>query len=148
LVTGSCPTGRETWAFAVGDLNGDGKPDLATASHRPSTVSVLINRGNGSFEPVVAYGTGSGPTSVAMADMNGDGRPDVVTANGSSSPGGEDDWVDTVSVLLNRGDGTFRPRRDYRTPIEDRLEFNSVAIGDLVHADAATRHDAAAAAPR
>jgi hypothetical protein len=125
------PTGRDTWALAVGDLNGDRKPDLATVSHIPSTVSVLVNRGDGSFQPSIQYGTGPGPTSLAIADLNGDGEPDVVTANGSSSPAGEDDWVDTVSVLLNRGGGRFRPRRDYQAPVNDRLEFSSVAIGDL-----------------
>ncbi|HEX9350722.1 MAG TPA: FG-GAP-like repeat-containing protein [Gaiellaceae bacterium] len=125
------PTGRDTWALAVGDLNGDRKPDLAIASHTPSTVSVLVNRGDGSFQPSLEYRTGPGPTSLAIGDLNGDGRSDLVTANGSSSPEGEDDWVDTVSVLLNRGGGTFRAKRDYRARVDDTLEFSSVAIGDL-----------------
>jgi hypothetical protein len=126
------PTGRDTWALVVGDLNRDGKPDVATANHTHSTVSVLVNRGDGSFKTNLDYRTGPGPTSLAIGDLNGDGRPDLVTANGSSSPGSdEDDWVDSVSVLLNRGAGTFRPSRDYRTPVDDRLEFTSIAIGDL-----------------
>jgi hypothetical protein len=125
------PTGRDTWALVVGDLNGDRKPDLATANHTPSTVSVLINRGDGSFQPSLEYRTASGPRSLAIGDLNGDGRLDMVTANGSSSPEGDDDWVDTISVLLNRGGGMFRPKRDYRAPVDDTLEFNSVAIADL-----------------
>src|SRR5258706_15200842 len=30
------------WAIAIGDLNGDGRPDLATANHDVSTISILI----------------------------------------------------------------------------------------------------------
>jgi hypothetical protein len=127
------PTGRDTWALVVGDLNGDRKPDLATANHKPSTVSVLINRGDGGFKPSLEYGTGPGPTSLAIGDLNGDRRSDLVTANGSSNPEGEDDWADTISVLLNRGGGMFRPKRDYRAlaPVYNTLQFSSVAIADL-----------------
>jgi FG-GAP-like repeat/PASTA domain len=57
----------------------------------PNTVSVLRNRGDGSFEARLNYGTGRGPASVAIADLNGDGKPDLVTANFSAN---------TVSVFL------------------------------------------------
>jgi hypothetical protein len=129
------PTGRSTWAFAVADLNGDGKPDIATANNNGlSTISVFINQGDDSFEPKVDYRTGPGPRSVAIGDLNNDGKPDVVTANGTSNPGGDGAWIDSVSVLLNRGNGTLRPKRDYR-PIEpalpEGLQFVSVRIGDL-----------------
>ena len=36
-------TGRGPWAVAIGDLNGDSRPDLATANFGANTVSVLIN---------------------------------------------------------------------------------------------------------
>ena len=36
-------TGLRPDSVAIGDLNGDGKPDLATANHNASSVSVLIN---------------------------------------------------------------------------------------------------------
>ena len=113
--TGSAPsfaaarsyaTGSHPSSVAIGDLNGDGKPDLATANGDANTVSVLLNRGDGSFRAKLDYATGSGPASVAIGDLNGDGKPDLATANSDA---------DTVSVLLNRGDGSFQAKRDYAT---------------------------------
>lgn len=113
------PTGQRPQQVVIGDLTGDGKPDLATGN-RSDTVSVLTNKGNGTFEPPVGYRAGSGPRAIAMADLSGDGRPDLATANTN---------VDsyTVSVLINRGDGTFRAKRDYRA---GNGPF-SIAIGDV-----------------
>ena len=124
------PAGRSTWAFAVGDLNGDGRPDIATANRRRSSTTVLLNQGDGSFGAPVDYRTGPGPISTAIGDVNGDGLADVVSANGSTDPSGETYWIDTVSVLLGRGDGTLRPTRDYR--IRDaQHEFITVRIADV-----------------
>ena len=98
-----------------GDLNGDGKPDLATL-HRKG-ISVLLNRGDGSFQSRRDY-QASG-SALAIGDLNGDGKPDLATANELLSG--------RVSVLLNKGDGSFRAKRNYRTGRGP----NSVAIGDL-----------------
>ena len=41
------------YGVAVGDFNGDGKPDLATANLSSGNVSVLLNTGTGSFAAAV-----------------------------------------------------------------------------------------------
>jgi hypothetical protein len=85
-------TGKGPHSVAIGDLNGDGKPDLATANAVGNTVSVLLNRGDGNFKDRLDYRTGDFPRSVAISDLNGDGKPDLATANFNA---------DTVCVLLN-----------------------------------------------
>jgi hypothetical protein len=114
----SYATGRAPYSIAIGDLNGDGKQDLATANSAANGASVLLNRGNGSFRAKRDYRTGRAPYSVAIGDLNGDGKPDLATANYHSS---------TVSVLENRGDGSFQAKLDYGTGLDPL----SVAIADL-----------------
>ena len=112
-------TGYDPRSVAVGDLNDDGTPDLVTANYYPgggpqsgaNSVSVLLNRGDGTFRAKRDYPTGRGPISVAIGDLNGDSKPDLATAN----PGPDAHPEGTVSVLFNRGPGTFRAKRDYRT---------------------------------
>ena len=127
------PAGRTSWAFAVGDLNGDGKPDIATANRKRSSTTVLLNRGDGSFGDPVDYATGAGPSTVEIGDVNGDGNSDVVSANGSTDPNGDLDYVDSVSVLLGNGDGTLRPKRNYRVKDEstDQRLFITIRIADV-----------------
>ena len=77
---------------AVGDFNGDGKPDLAVANLVSNTVSVLPGNGDGTFQPPQNFGVGSLPISVGVGDFNGDGRSDLAVAN----------FDGTVSVLMNQ----------------------------------------------
>jgi hypothetical protein len=83
-------------SLALGDLNGDRKPDLA-ATNFLATVSVLLNRGDGTFLPKRDYRITVFPGQLEPADLNGDGRLDLATPNGDGG----------VTVLLNRGRGSF-----------------------------------------
>jgi uncharacterized protein (DUF2141 family) len=85
-------TGSGPVAVAVGDINGDGKLDLAVANFTSDTVSILLGTGTGSFGPKTDFGTGSRPASVAVGDLNGDGKLDLAVAN---------DFGNTVAILLN-----------------------------------------------
>jgi hypothetical protein len=46
----SYATGTDPFSVAIGDLNGDGKPDLVTVNFAANTISVLANGGDGSFQ--------------------------------------------------------------------------------------------------
>ncbi len=87
LIDGHWPT-----SIVVGDLDRDGKPDLAVAQDSSNSVGVLLGKGANEFEFVPGYGIGSNARSIAVGDFNNDNGLDLVTANGDSN---------SVSVLLN-----------------------------------------------
>jgi len=68
-------------AVTVGDLNRDGRPDLAVANSGSGNVSVLLGNGDGTFQASVDYPTNPAPTEFAVGNFNGDGLPDLVVAN-------------------------------------------------------------------
>ena len=94
--------GGDPRTITLGDVNGDGKPDLVTANDSRGTVSVLAGNGEGSFQTQPAFGVGADPLALSDADLNGDGHPDLVSANAATN---------TVSVLLGNGDGTFQTQQ-------------------------------------
>jgi hypothetical protein len=101
-------TGNAPYAVAVGDFNGDGKLDLAVATGDSNGVAVLLGNGDGTFKPQVTYFTGNGPRGVAVGDFDGDGILDLAVTNYQPSSS-------TVSILLGKGDGTFKPQVSYAT---------------------------------
>ena len=97
--------GAKAFSVAIGDLNGDGYPDLAVANTNSNSVGVLLGNGNGTFQPVMTYDSGGVQDySVAVADVNDDGKLDVVVAN-AGPPSGTGDGV--LGVLLN--DSPYTP---------------------------------------
>ncbi len=119
------PVGISPLAAAVGDLNGDGKLDVVVTNKVDETISVLINKGDGTFKPQAVVDVGDVPAAVAVADLNADGYLDVVVVLPvlNESPGSH------VSVLLGRGDGTFQHYVLYNTL--SAMAPQSVAVGDL-----------------
>ena len=76
----SYPTGDMPSAVAAADLNGDYVDDLAVVNLAGNSVSVLHNRGDGTFTLIDEYAVGAGPEDVVAADFNNDGRRDLAVA--------------------------------------------------------------------
>jgi hypothetical protein len=111
-------------SLAVGDLNGDGRLDVAVVG---TEVSVMQGNGDGTFQAPTVYPTGGdGATWVAMADLNGDGHLDLVVANTCES--GTSCQYGSAGVLLGNGDGTFKAPVSY---LSDGGEARSVAVQDV-----------------
>lgn len=87
-------------SVVVGDFNNDGKADVAATnfSFNPSSISVLLNDGNGGLSAPTSFPAGPDPTSPIAADFNADGKLDLAVTNRSAG---------NISVLLGDGHGNF-----------------------------------------
>jgi hypothetical protein len=115
--------GAEIEGLAVADLDGDGQRDVVACEHQSSTVGVYLNAGGGKLGPRVDTAAGGGadgglvsfPAGLLATDLDGDHRPDLVV--------GEQDLVEKsgggIGVLMNKGDGTWRPVVTYPNTVID-----------------------------
>jgi len=141
--------GFVTQAVAVGDFNGDGKPDLVVANYcvgsggncANGVIGILLGKGDGTYEAPAIFSSGGYATqSVLVGDFNGDGKVDIAVANlclssSSCSNGG------VVSVLLGNGDGTFQQALSYASGGYEAFwlaagDFNGDGKPDLAVANA------------
>jgi hypothetical protein len=103
-------------SVVVADFNRDGKMDIAVSTFGCPTLScevqIFLGKGDGTFAPPTAYLVGIGNGPLAVADLNGDGNPDLVVANGCPN----NVCLNSVSVLMGNGDGTFQTPVRYPTP--------------------------------
>src|SRR5439155_3340370 len=130
FATSSYGAGTGPSSVGTGDFNLDGSPDLAVTNATSNDVSILLNKGDGTFKGPVNYSVGTGPQNVATGDFNLDGSPDLAITNGQSND---------VSILLNNGDGTFGTAVGYPAGINPHdvvaADFNADGKLDLAIAD-------------
>jgi hypothetical protein len=118
-------------ALAVGDFNGDGKPDLVLGinGYASTSLALLIGNGDGTFQAPRYFTGGAQVQSLAVGDFNGDGKTDLVVTSFGFNP---------ISVLLGNGDGTFQAQRPFgagfRATFAAVGDFNGDGKPDLVTA--------------
>ena len=109
---------------AVGDIDGDGLPDLYFTSNLGPN-KLYRNRGNYTFEDITGKAGVADPdawkTGVTMADVNGDGKVDIYVS------GADYLGLHGRNVLyINNGDGTFTDRaKEYGL---DHVGYNTQAL--------------------
>jgi hypothetical protein len=110
--------------MVVGDVTGDGYPDVITDSlaNSPwSGVEVFAGNRSGTLKPPVVYPTLDSPTSMTVADLSGNGRKDLVIEHAC--------WGN-VGVMRQRSNGTFAPEALYPVFTCDNGP-DQPAVGDL-----------------
>src|SRR6266498_1678312 len=113
LSVGGSPT-----AAKIGDLNGDGRNDIAVAfSSQTGAVSVLFNQGDRAFGAPVNYNTCSFSKGVAIGDLDEDGDNDLADISQCNEAG----------ILLNNGQGGFAFNNAYGNGYASR----SIALADF-----------------
>jgi hypothetical protein len=108
-----------TREFAVGDVDGNGWPDIVATVRSTSEVAVFLGTGQGAFAPPVLYPACAAPSRLAMGDLDGDGVLDLAVTSDASSA--------EITILPGDGRGGFPTRRVLRT--EDG--YHGLAIADV-----------------
>ena len=117
-LNGLWPSSSKTLDVDIGDLNGDGRTDIAVAfSTQTGAIAVLLNQGSRAFAAPVSYNLCNSSTGVAIGDLDQDGDKDLADISQCFKSG----------ILLNNGQGSFAFSGTYGNGYTSR----SIALGDF-----------------
>jgi RHS repeat-associated protein len=138
------PNSEGASMVAVGDINGDGRPDIVAGGLQCGTqqpcvfttaVNVFIGNGDGTFQSPAQYQIGDGAynegSGLVLTDLNGDGRLDVVYASNNAEGGSTD--TGSLYVLMNQGPGVLAASAQVATipGPHSAVAGESLAVADL-----------------
>lgn len=105
----------------------DNGADLIVSNHTSETLSIMRNKGDGTFQPATNLPVGKAPTAVIAADFTGLGKRDLAVALSGQ---------DAILILLNQGNAEFQePLKIAVTQAPGSLaaaDFNGDGRDDLI----------------
>lgn len=117
-----------SYITALGDLDGNGKPELISARYTSSTLLVNINTTNGSFtgtdfNSTFSLSVGANPYDVEIVDIDNDGKLDIVVSNFGST---------FITILKNiHSSGTLSAASFVQVNIPTTASIYGLAVGDI-----------------
>lgn len=96
--------GTNPFGIASGDLNGDGRDDIAASAYGSDQISFICQNTAGYPDPVETVGTGDKPMGIAVDDVTADGKNDIIVANSNDR---------TIGVISQSTDGSFTAMAAY-----------------------------------
>ena len=113
-----------TGKIRLGQLNGDGRLDVAGVGWGTNSVDVLLNDGHGGLSaPVTFSAQHAGYEDLEVADVTGDGRDDIVVMSGQTYA------VPNVSVLPQLFAGGFGAAAPYTVGANTNTQ--GIGVGDV-----------------